>query len=184
MTKSLHVKIILFIDEVRCWKEMWEAMILKFFGRWFGHEHRPYMNEISIFIKGFTDGSVGKESACKAGDTEGLGSFPGSGRSPGGGNGNLLQYSCLKNLMVRGAWQAQVQRVGHDWALEDTAGTQRENALPLPPPAWGHRENNCWWWTSMPALARLNRRFDLGCEKFLLLIEHRPTETNHRMLVP
>ena len=48
------------------------------------------MNEISIFIKGFTDGSVGKESACKAGDTEDLGSFPGSGRSPGGGNGNLL----------------------------------------------------------------------------------------------
>ena len=48
------------------------------------------MNEIRIFIKGFTDGSVGKESAFKAGDTEDLGSFPGSGRSPGGGNGNLL----------------------------------------------------------------------------------------------
>ena len=72
------------------------------------------MNEISIFIKGFTDGSVGKESACKAGDTEDLGSFAGSGRSPGGGNGNILQYFCLKNLMVREAWQAQVQRVGHD----------------------------------------------------------------------
>ena len=138
MSKPLHIKIILCIDEVRCWKEMWEAIILKFFGRWthehmstWTHEHRAYMNEISIFIKGFTDGSVDKESACKAGDTEHLGSFPGSGRSPGGGNGNLPQYFCLKNLMARGAWQAQAQRVGHDWAIEHTKGTP-ERELPCP----------------------------------------------------
>ena len=37
--------------------------------------------------------------------------IPGSGRSPGKGNGNPLQYSCLKNLMDRGAWWATVQRV-------------------------------------------------------------------------
>ena len=37
-----------------------------------------------------------------------MGSFPGSGRSPGEGNGNLLQYSCLINTMDRGAWQAIV----------------------------------------------------------------------------
>ena len=43
---------------------------------------------------GFLDGSVGKESACNAGDP---GSIPGLGRSPGGGHGNPLQYSCLKN---------------------------------------------------------------------------------------
>ena len=43
----------------------------------------------------------GKESTCNAGDTEDAGSIPGSGRSPGGGNGNLLQYSCLKNHMDR-----------------------------------------------------------------------------------
>ena len=50
-----------------------------------------------LFIyKGFPSGSVGKESACNAGD---LGSIPGSGRSPGEGNGNLLQYSCLENSM-------------------------------------------------------------------------------------
>ena len=47
----------------------------------------------------------GKESACKAGDS---GSIPGSERSPGEGNGNLLQYSCLENLMDRGAWWATV----------------------------------------------------------------------------
>ena len=46
-----------------------------------------------------------KESACSAGV---LGSIPGSGRSPGGGNGNLLQYSCLENPMDREAWQATV----------------------------------------------------------------------------
>ena len=43
--------------------------------------------------------SVGKESACNAGD---LGSIPGSGRSPGEGNGTPLQYSCLENAMDRG----------------------------------------------------------------------------------
>ena len=50
----------------------------------------------------------GKEFACNAGDT---GSIPRSGRSPGGGNGNPLQHSCLKNPMDREAWQATVHRV-------------------------------------------------------------------------
>ena len=57
---------------------------------------------------GFPDRSVGKESACNAGDP---GSVPGLGRSPGEGNGNPLQYSCLENPMDRGAWQAIVHRV-------------------------------------------------------------------------
>ena len=46
---------------------------------------------------GFLDSSAGKESTCNAGDTGAKGSIPGLGRSPGGGHGNLLQYSCLKN---------------------------------------------------------------------------------------
>ena len=45
---------------------------------------------------------MAKESACNAGD---LGSIPGLGRSPGGGNGNPLQYSCLENSMGRRAWK-------------------------------------------------------------------------------
>ena len=49
---------------------------------------------------GFLGGSDGKESACKAED---LGSIPGSGRSPGEGNGYPLQYSCLKNSMDKEA---------------------------------------------------------------------------------
>ena len=57
---------------------------------------------------GFTGGSDGKDSACNAGY---LGSIPGLGRSPEEGNGNPLQYSCLKNSMKRGAWQATVHVV-------------------------------------------------------------------------
>ena len=53
-------------------------------------------------------GSDDKESACGIG---GPGSTPGSGRSPGKGNGNPLQYSCLENPMDRGTWQATVHRV-------------------------------------------------------------------------
>ena len=53
----------------------------------------------------FPGGSVSKESACNAGD---LGSIPGSGRDPGEGNGNPLQYSCLENSMDKGAWWTTV----------------------------------------------------------------------------
>ena len=51
----------------------------------------------------------GKESACSAGDDVAL--VPGLGRSPGGGNGNLLQYSCLEKPMDRGDWWAAVHGV-------------------------------------------------------------------------
>ena len=61
---------------------------------------------------GFPGGSDGKESAHNAGD---LGSFPGSGRTPGGGNGNPLQYSCLENSMDKGAWWATVHGVAKSW---------------------------------------------------------------------
>ena len=57
---------------------------------------------------GFPGGSDGKESAYKVRDP---GSIPGLGRSPGEVNGNLFQYSCLKNSMDRGAWQATVHGI-------------------------------------------------------------------------
>ena len=56
----------------------------------------------------FPDGLDGKVSACNVGDQ---GSIPGSGRSPGEGNGNPLQYSCLGNLMNKGGWWAVVHAV-------------------------------------------------------------------------
>ena len=59
-----------------------------------GTQHLP------ILGSGFPGGSDDKESACHAGD---LGSILGSGRSPGEGNGNLLQYCCLENSMDSGA---------------------------------------------------------------------------------
>ena len=59
-------------------------------------------------IQGLPYSADGKETACNAGD---LGSIPGSGRSPGEGNGNPLQQSCLENSMDRGAWRAIVHGV-------------------------------------------------------------------------
>ena len=58
--------------------------------------------------RGFPGGSDNKETICNAGD---LGLIPGSGISPGEGNGNPLQYSCLRNPMDRGACQATVHGV-------------------------------------------------------------------------
>ena len=55
--------------------------------------------------------SLGKESACSAGD---LGSIPWLGRSPGEGSGNPLQYSCLENPMDRGAWQVTIHEVSKE----------------------------------------------------------------------
>ena len=61
---------------------------------------------------GFPSGSKGKESACSAGD---WGSIPCSGRSPGEGNGNPLQYSCWQNSTDRRAWQTTVHGVTKSW---------------------------------------------------------------------
>ena len=60
----------------------------------------------------FPGGSGGKESSCNVGD---LSLTPGSGRSPGEGPGNPLQYSCLQNLMDRGAQWAAVPGVAKSW---------------------------------------------------------------------
>ena len=54
---------------------------------------------------------VVKNPPANAGDVRDMGSIPGSGRSPGGGHGNPLQYSCLENPMARGAWWAAVYGV-------------------------------------------------------------------------
>ena len=66
---------------------------------------------------GFPGGSNGKESACNAGD---LALIPGSGRSPGEGNGNTLQYSCLGNPMDR---EAQWATVVHGVRESDVTNT-------------------------------------------------------------
>ena len=73
------------------------------------------------YTVGFPYSSVGKESICNAGD---LGSIPGSGRSPGEGLGNPLQYSCLEKPMDGGSWKVTVYwvtRVRYDWATKHTS---------------------------------------------------------------
>ena len=63
---------------------------------------------------------TGKESTCSAGDARDAGSILGLGRSPGGGHGNPVQYSCLKNPMDRGAWWVTVHGVPESGMTEVT----------------------------------------------------------------
>ena len=77
--------------------------MLAIFSHAFAHRH--------IFLESFPGGSVVKNSPANAGDIRDVGSVPGLGRPPGGGHSNPLQYSCLKNPMHRGAWQAIVHEV-------------------------------------------------------------------------
>ena len=71
------------------------------------HTHKSHL--------GFPDGASGKESLANAGDVRDTGSIPGSGISPGEGSSYPLQYSCLENSMVRGAWRATIHRVAQSW---------------------------------------------------------------------
>ena len=80
-----------------------------------------------MYTYGFPGGSVVKHLPAHAEDARGAGSIPGSGRFPGGGNGNPLQCSCLKNPMDRGAWWATVRGVAKSWTqLSDFECTHTE----------------------------------------------------------
>ena len=69
--------------------------------RKFAYSNLFFIGQLLSYFLGFPCGSTGKEYTCNARD---LGSIHGLGRSPGKGNGNPLQYSCLENSMDRGAW--------------------------------------------------------------------------------
>ena len=74
-----------------------------------GNEVKPSLEEnaqVALVVKNLP---------ANAGDVRDTGVIPGSGRSPGGGHGNPLQYSCLENPMDRGAWWATVHRVTQSW---------------------------------------------------------------------
>ena len=90
-------------------------------------------NTVSIVLlytqKDFPGGSTVKNPPANAGGTRDMGSIPGSGRSPGVGNGNPLQYSCLENSMDRGTWRATIHR-GH-----------KESDLPSPPQVAPHADD-------------------------------------------
>ena len=73
-----------------------------------------YLQRDCSGFKGFPIGSEIKDLSANAEDAD---SIPGSGRSPGGENGNPLQFSCLGNPMDRGAWWATVHEVEKEWDL-------------------------------------------------------------------
>ena len=66
----------------------------------------------------------GKDLSASAGDARDVGLIPGLGRSPGGGNGNLFQYSCLENPTDRGAWWATDHGVAKELATTEATYTQ------------------------------------------------------------
>ena len=77
--------------------------------------HKDDTFSILISSLGFPSDSDGKESACSAGDS---GSIIGSGKSPGKGNGDPLQYSFLENSMHRGIWRATIYGVTNSWTQQ------------------------------------------------------------------
>ena len=89
----------------------------------------------------FAGGSVLKNPPVNAGD---MGSIPGMGGSPGEGNRNLLQYSCLGNPMDRGAWWVRVHGVAKSHAFEEGSGPRvllksgpgNRVVRPVAPPTW------------------------------------------------
>ena len=85
----------------------------------------------AVGLLGFPGGSEVKASASNVGDP---GWIPGSGRSPGEGNGNPLQYSCLENPMDRGAWQATVHGVAKSqtWLRDFTQFNSLKMAVLFP----------------------------------------------------
>ena len=108
------------------WALLWILFLMIFLGTLLERQVSFTASQAFWIKLGFPSGLVGKESACSAGD---LGSLPESGRSPGEGNGNPLQYSCLQNPMDRGAWQATVHGVAesdmtervHMWSIFPSA---------------------------------------------------------------
>ena len=79
-----------------------------------GSSLSPCAFESNWYKRGFSCGTSSKEPAFQCRRHKRVGSVPGSGRSPGGGHGNSLQYSCLENRMAGGAWQA----IAHGFAKE------------------------------------------------------------------
>ena len=102
--------------------------------------HLPETPSSPLPLRVFPEGSAGKESACSAGETGDGDSIPGSGRSPGGGNGNPLQYSCLWIPWTEepgGLQSSGLQRVGHDRLTKHVCSS------PQPPPV-----SMCMWRTA------------------------------------
>ena len=94
----------------------------------------------------FPGGAHGKEPVCQCRRLKRRSFNPGSGRSPGEGNGNPLQYSCLENPVDSGAWQAVIHRVAQSQTLLKWLG------MPHPGSSWRIQNSGLW---ALPALCWL-----------------------------
>ena len=125
---------------------------------------------VEVLVLGFLVAQMLKclpVSACNVGD---LGSIPGSGRSPGEGNSNRLQYSCLENPMDRGAWWAAVHGVAKSWTL-------LSHKLPTSTRSWKKQESSRK--TSISALLTMPKPLTvwitINCGKFWKRWEYQMT---------
>ena len=112
----------------KCWKTLahCQRKIITFLRRIL---QQDIDKSFSLIHDSFSGGSDGKEPVSIAGD---LGLIPGSGRSPGEGNGYTTPYSCLENSIDRGVWQVRSmgsQRVGHHWATNTHFHFSPENSV-------------------------------------------------------
>ena len=89
-------------------------------------KYKYHRYTVPVFIVGFPGGTDSEESACHTGD---LGLIPGSRRSPGEGNGNPLQNSCLENPKDRGAWWAIVHGVAESDMTEQLCSLGEPQAI-------------------------------------------------------
>ena len=123
----------------------WPALWLVWKRRWWIKWSRAHVTSFGK-LQVLPSGARGKEPDCQCRRLRDVGSVPGLGRSPGGGHGNPLQYSCLENPMDRGAWRATVHGVtkSRTW-LSDLASVNQ--MLKVNKNGYFHIIILTQWWT-------------------------------------
>ena len=128
----------------------WKKNMLNYMAFWKSKTMEPINNLVAG--KGSLVAQIVKNLSAYAGDR---GSIPGSERSPGEGNGNPLQYSCLENSMERGSWRATVHGIAkcwHDWATNSfTSRVKRNRDINRQRIGgllghWNYAARYCKWW--------------------------------------
>ena len=135
-------------------------------GAWWASVHTDAKSQtqlsIHVSIKLSQVVLVLKNLPANAGDRRDVSWTPGSGRSPGVRNSNMLQYSCLENSMDRGAWQAMVHGVKESDATEHThTSTNKHKAIIT--------KTVLWWWGDICRSMDQNRESEIDSHKYVQL---------------